>query len=472
MNEEEWLKYYQEQGISVETHFSEQTGLPIGITAFIGEQNVRVLKVIALHGKSCAYWDRATKTVLRLLHLSEDYPWIVCTPDSFSIFFRCISEERVINRLPILWETTESVPGINPKVAFYNNRVPEHKPSFIEYDVVQHCMEVYRSKLPQFDAVPPMDVPDILPLEGCRESWSLKEFMKKSGPKMQIGYYPMRNNNGETFVRCRFGDTNRQWVYCYVSLRLGKITVKDVQAKKDTLRVCRNNRGNYILYDTGHHISWENVPLDFSDISKKNYDFDDFVIVSENGFQGLSLRDGTIVINPIFYKIEKGQDCFVAVGALRDSHFSIYPKTYGEGLICCEKHDEDIFRKYGYVHYWPNIQSYIDKSGKTVVSFNKDWFDKNELGFRCTIIKPGSICYYKDGFLEVEIMDGDIGRNYRIDKQGNAEYVGPTYYDGPEDADIDDFSWDGYEERDYYNIGDEGLREVFDDNPEMLGNID
>ncbi len=92
-----------------------------------------------------------------------------------------------------------------------------------------------------------------------KESWTLEEFLKEHGPKMQIGYYPVANDGSISFKRCRYGDVNKDWVYSYVSLRITEFTPDWIVKNKEYLRVGKTELGDYVLYLNQQHGSWTNV---------------------------------------------------------------------------------------------------------------------------------------------------------------------------------------------------------------------
>jgi hypothetical protein len=474
--EEKWVSYYQIKGIEAEPVISVQTGEAVGIEAFIGKGQLRAFKCRGFRGKSCTYWDRAIKAVLNLLQLSESYPWVICTLDSFSILFLCDTKEKVYNCPPLLWETKESLPGINPNICFYHRSEPEFKPSSVDYDVLRHCLETYKDFLPLRDAEPFRPVSEDLCVNSCSESWSLRAFIKEFGPIMEFGGFPKGwNNVSEFWPVCRFGGEKKRWVYAYVSLRMRNVDVNILRQRKDYLRIGKLPNGHYLLYDASPKI-WERIDLYYDGNPIVGYEASDFVITTnEYGKQGLSLKDGTIVIEPIYDSITRSS-CygnFLAYSRQSDNYTEIFPRTYGEGLICCEQYDKDKRKELGRLIYgWPNIQFYMDKHGKRIVIFDEDWFNKIGVFPKYGVISPSSVCYFTDGYLDIKIEDGNCRCKFRVDRKGNAEYQGSDYY-GPEEADLlDDLNYDGYEEMGYWNIQDQGLMEGLDDDPESYGNID
>lgn len=95
------------------------------------------------------------------------------------------------------------------------------------------------------------------------ESWSLKEFLENHGPKLQIKSYPITNEGAVSFMRCRFGDTNKEWVYTYISLRIKEVTPEYIIKNKYNIRVGKTDLGDYVLYDNGGDWNWIPVNVTF-----------------------------------------------------------------------------------------------------------------------------------------------------------------------------------------------------------------
>lgn len=160
-----------------------------------------------------------------------------------------------------------------------------------------------------------------------------------------------------------------------------------------------------------------------------HYDTDDFVIVTKGEHQGLSLSDGTVVIEPIYHGIELRHECFLAHIRISDyryghQYYSLYPKTYGEGLILREEHIRTKKGEGDKIFYgWPNIQSFIDMKGNPVLTFNEDWFRRNDIPFFVNPISCREACFFKGGKIQLELVSDNVGRLYSVDRDGNAEYL-------------------------------------------------
>ena len=273
--------------------------------------------------------------------------------------------------------------------------------------------------------------------EDSPKRWTLLDFARQFGPKMQVGNF-VNNETGEEFKSCIFTKPDGTRTFVAFSSKMGELTPKEISAMQNKLYVVQLESGNYSLClpnkERNNTVS--------SEKHVENYDCDDFVIYSKNGRQGLSLKDGTIVVEPLYDSIILDKDrTFLAYRQMSDIYTSIYPKTYGEGLICCEEHNRENYKKIKRrIYGWPNLQYYMDKNGEREIVFNEDWFDKNGIPILCCPIRPGEICYFKDGFIDIEIRDGDSGYKYKVDRYGHAEYVGGNYY-----------GQDDYSVQDYYN---------------------
>ena len=91
------------------------------------------------------------------------------------------------------------------------------------------------------------------------KTWSLEDFVKKFGPKMELGKFPEKNNR-ESFQRCRFTDTKGSRTYTSISFRIGEITPEQIKERKEKLRIGKLPNGHYVLYDNNWK-DWKNVDL-------------------------------------------------------------------------------------------------------------------------------------------------------------------------------------------------------------------
>lgn len=155
---QEWSKYYNSVGIANYPYnttpaeeFEDSSSLSIhdniewekakGLHALIGKGNVRVIHFRSLSDKSSEYKDRLLKIVLRLLYLSEEYPWVICTSDTLSIIVRSDDVESMGNRVQkgnayLLWQTKFVLPCILPQITFYHKSLPSFKSHLIDNNVL------------------------------------------------------------------------------------------------------------------------------------------------------------------------------------------------------------------------------------------------------------------------------------------------------------------------------------------------
>lgn len=91
------------------------------------------------------------------------------------------------------------------------------------------------------------------------KTWSLLDFAKKFGPKMEIGKFPEKSNR-ESFQKIRFTDSKGKWTYVSISDRIGEIIPEQLRNKKERLRVGQLANGGYMLYDSSSS-NWEVIDL-------------------------------------------------------------------------------------------------------------------------------------------------------------------------------------------------------------------
>ena len=180
---------------------------------------------------------------------------------------------------------------------------------------------------------------------------------------------------------------------------------------------------------------------------------------------------GDTIVEPIYDTIDKH---FIAYNKERDLYTSIFPSTFGEGLVCAEDYDKQNVTKYGKIYGWPNLQYFMDKRGCKQIVFDQHWANRNNINIKDFRISPSTTCHFQNGILKVDCaIDEYYGRIYEVDKLGNAKDVdGIDYKEFPLFDPIEDIDYNGYEEMGYWGVDDEGLRDALDDEPEASGNID
>lgn len=97
---------------------------------------------------------------------------------------------------------------------------------------------------------------------GIKNSWTLLQFAKKFGKKMQVGSF-VNKDTGETWKSCIFSDGDNRTFVAF-SRNLGELTPKEIAQQKDDLQVvqCETKEGNdmYALCHKGEN-TWEDVDL-------------------------------------------------------------------------------------------------------------------------------------------------------------------------------------------------------------------
>ena len=199
--------------------------------------------------------------------------------------------------------------------------------------------------------------------------------------------------------------------------------------------------------------------------------YGDFAISVKNGKMGIVNIKGDTIVEPIYDTIDKH---FIAYNKERDLYTSIFPSTFGEGLVCAEDYDKQNVTKYGKIYGWPNLQYFMDKRGCKQIVFDQHWANRNNIDIKDFRISPSTTCHFQNGILKVDCaIDEYYGRIYEVDKLGNAKDVdGIDYKEFPLFDPIEDIDYNGYEEMGYWGVDDEGLRDALDDEPEASGNID
>lgn len=96
-------------------------------------------------------------------------------------------------------------------------------------------------------------------LKGIKDSWSLIEFAKSHG-KMQIGEF-VNQESGEIFKSCIFTNPNdKTRTFVAFSSKLGALTPKEIEERKDELQVVELDSGTFSLCNAGSN-AWQDVNL-------------------------------------------------------------------------------------------------------------------------------------------------------------------------------------------------------------------
>lgn len=91
------------------------------------------------------------------------------------------------------------------------------------------------------------------------QSWSLLDFAKKYGPKMQVRGYT-NNSTGESFKLCIFIDNSGKETSVKFLSQLGELTPTEISARKNNLKVGKMSNDKLYLYDKDIN-EWETVDL-------------------------------------------------------------------------------------------------------------------------------------------------------------------------------------------------------------------
>ena len=92
-------------------------------------------------------------------------------------------------------------------------------------------------------------------------SWSLLDFVRKNGGKLQVGEFTNKED-GEEFKSCIVSDgTPESRCFVAFSSKLGELTPQQIVAQKDSLQVVQfEESGHYCLCKKSEN-SWEDVDL-------------------------------------------------------------------------------------------------------------------------------------------------------------------------------------------------------------------
>lgn len=98
-----------------------------------------------------------------------------------------------------------------------------------------------------------------------KKSWTLLEFAKTHGKKMQVGEFS-NSDTGEVFKSCVFGEGD-SITFVSFSPNLGELTPKEIASMKDDLQVVEwdnqdTDKHGYTLCKKGRG-AWEEVDLGF-----------------------------------------------------------------------------------------------------------------------------------------------------------------------------------------------------------------
>lgn len=90
-------------------------------------------------------------------------------------------------------------------------------------------------------------------------SWTLMQFAKSFGPKMQVGEFK-NNESEEVFKSCIFTKPDGEKTFVSFSSKMGPLTPAQIASSKNDLQVIQYTSGSYILCRNGEG-AWEDVDL-------------------------------------------------------------------------------------------------------------------------------------------------------------------------------------------------------------------
>lgn len=194
--------------------------------------------------------------------------------------------------------------------------------------------------------------------------------------------------------------------------------------------------------------------------------YGDFAISIRGTKKGIVHKDGTTVIEPMFDYMELND--YRASASLDNSisNFHFILGTYGEGIICVEEHENTTQGR-------TRMQYFVNKDMGKELIFNEEWAHKNDIYLENFHIDHNTKCHFENGILKIDIaVDEYWGELFEINRLGEVVRVGDIEYQELRFADTSDFDYSGYEEMGYWNIDDRGYREAFDDDIEVMSNMD
>ncbi len=194
----------------------------------------------------------------------------------------------------------------------------------------------------------------------------------------------------------------------------------------------------------------------------------DFAVFTKEGKQGILYKDGSIVVNPIFERIQDSNSWMHYLEATKSDSilglltFKIYPGTFGEDWVGVEEISVD-----------NKLMYFMDKYGNKRLVFDQLWKDKNSELSRFSLENNYS-AHFINGILRVNALhDPYFGAIYKIYKDGSSEFEGTeSYGEDPAFKNADDYiNYTGYESMGYFET-DSYERDAFDDDSEARWNIE
>ena len=140
----QWFEYYQQMGIEVYPYNGNSIEDAIGLHAQIGSKGLRA--ICFYFGKEGIKSKRVLiSETLKLLGLSDDYPWIIYISYAVYIVVRTDDLDKMgnrgFNRGELLWHTKMVLPAINPNIKFYHKDIPLREIVHVDNEVLFDCVK-------------------------------------------------------------------------------------------------------------------------------------------------------------------------------------------------------------------------------------------------------------------------------------------------------------------------------------------
>ena len=193
----QWAEYYQQMGFEVSPYNKESNDDAIGLHAQIGRNGMRAI-CFYLGTESIDSKRALISETLKLLGLSEDYPWIIYISHAVYIIIRTddIVEmgNRGFNRGEMLWKTKMVLPAINPNIKFYHKDIPLREVAYVGNEVLFNCVKTLhfggflQKKGIEYKAIIPPINSDIYVVQRSDGKWGALR-LNQEKPIVEFGRY-------------------------------------------------------------------------------------------------------------------------------------------------------------------------------------------------------------------------------------------------------------------------------------------
>ena len=129
-----------------------------GISLVAGKKGIRVLKFMDIEEMGIVKVFTIVKEALDILHLPEDYPWVVLTSSSISIIVESPDDiqgmrnksypgrkDFKIGHTILLWQELFTLPTTNPRIHFLSS-FPDERPMHVTNTKIFKCLDHFREK--------------------------------------------------------------------------------------------------------------------------------------------------------------------------------------------------------------------------------------------------------------------------------------------------------------------------------------